>query len=724
MKTAIKSAGEIDNDLVVCRCAGVLRSEIAAQAKLVNGDVEAICQSTGAGVTCGGCIPIIGEIAGRTRMGRAELVDKIILDCQHAAFRFKVEEELLEGLVDKPCQDTLLETWIGGRPLSRSYTITSSCRDKLELEIIVRREPNGLVSRWLHDTANNEHFFRLSAPFGGISKVKEDRIVFAAAGIGITPALAWLRHRAFGGDGAERCLVHWWNRAEADSGLVKQLEAAIDGARTAGVDVEFTRSDTRCTTSPRLSRSSCDLWLSHVLSVDRDLIHVCGPQGFMDLFVIALDCQDWPKEQRVLASFISSPGAGAALASEQASHYRVERFDFRTDPIVANGFTLDSAASPERLLCEAEAFLRQYYFEEGAETSYEIRIDDIQSQIESTGTYSHTQAELSFGARLAWRNSARCIGRFFWQSLTVRDRRILGEGLGEAQLAHTIFEDLLEHIRFATNGGDIRAALTVFRPRDPEIRILNPQLILYAGHRNSDGTFIGDPKNVELTELAKALGWQPSGTCFDVLPLMIRIGTSLPYIFEIPKSEILEVELHHPDETSVASLGLKWFALPAVSDMALDLGGITYSAAPSNGFYMGTEIGSFNIADPQRYAQLENFAHAMNLDTSEVNPLWRDQAMVEINRSVLHSFRCAGVRILDHHALSEWFRRFREDEEQQSRPVYGHWPWIVPPMSANLSHIWHDTNLKKVMLKPGFFYQNRKSAIRECLEMISDPSKL
>ncbi|MFP3489798.1 FAD-binding oxidoreductase, partial [Staphylococcus sp. SIMBA_130] len=82
--------------------------------------------------------------------------------------------------------------------MSRSYTITSSCRDKLELEIIVRREPNGLVSRWLHDTANNEHFFRLSAPFGGISKVKEDRIVFAAAGIGITPALAWLRHRAFG----------------------------------------------------------------------------------------------------------------------------------------------------------------------------------------------------------------------------------------------------------------------------------------------------------------------------------------------------------------------------------------------------------------------------------------------------------------------------------------------------------------------------------------------
>ena len=33
------------------------------------------------------------------------------------------------------------------------------------------------------------------------------------------------------------------------------------------------------------------------------------------------------------------------------------------------------------------------------------------------------QAELAFAARVAWRNSSRCIGRLYWRSLRVRDRR-------------------------------------------------------------------------------------------------------------------------------------------------------------------------------------------------------------------------------------------------------------------------------------------------------------
>jgi hypothetical protein len=35
----------------------------------------------------------------------------------------------------------------------------------------------------------------------------------------------------------------------------------------------------------------------------------------------------------------------------------------------------------------------------------------IAAEIDETGTYSHTSDELQFGARLAWRNSNRCIGR-------------------------------------------------------------------------------------------------------------------------------------------------------------------------------------------------------------------------------------------------------------------------------------------------------------------------
>jgi nitric oxide synthase oxygenase domain/subunit len=36
-----------------------------------------------------------------------------------------------------------------------------------------------------------------------------------------------------------------------------------------------------------------------------------------------------------------------------------------------------------------------------------------------TGTYDLTETELTFGAKLGWRNSARCIGRIQWTKLQV-----------------------------------------------------------------------------------------------------------------------------------------------------------------------------------------------------------------------------------------------------------------------------------------------------------------
>ena len=148
----------------------------------------------------------------------------------------------------------------------------------------------------------------------------------------------------------------------------------------------------------------------------------------------------------------------------------------------------------------------------------------------------------------------------------------------------------------------------------------------------------------------------------------------MPRLFEIPKEDVLEVEIESPENPELTKLGLKWFAVPAVSDMALDLGGIQYPAAPFSGFYMGTEIGSFNLSDEGRYNKLAAIADAFGINRDPEELLWRDQAMLEINKAVLYSFRRAGVRIMDHHALSALFSQFRKAEEESKRPAYGHWP--------------------------------------------------
>ena len=52
-------------------------------------------------------------------------------------------------------------------------------------------------------------------------------------------------------------------------------------------------------------------------------------------------------------------------------------------------------------------------------------------------------------------------------------------------------------------------------------------------------------------------------------------------------------------------LGLKWFCVPTVSAMAVDCGGLLFTACPFNGWYMSTEIRARNLADTHRYNKLE-----------------------------------------------------------------------------------------------------------------------
>ncbi|GCE20142.1 nitric oxide synthase oxygenase [Dictyobacter kobayashii] len=310
----------------------------------------------------------------------------------------------------------------------------------------------------------------------------------------------------------------------------------------------------------------------------------------------------------------------------------------------------------------------------------------MRSELERSGTYWQTQEELTYGAMVAWRNNARCIGRLNWQKLHVRDMRALST-------AQDIFTALVEHIRLATNRGKIQSMITIFAPQSPGdagIRIWNPQLIRYAGYRQADGCVVGDPLHIELTEAVQRLGWLGAqGGAFDLLPIVIQMPGHAPEIFELPRDCILEVTLSHPEFSWFADLGLKWHALPVISNMRLEIGGISYTAAPFNGWYMGTEIGARNLGDVERYNLLPCIARAMGLETHSDRTLWKDRALVELNRAVLHSFELAGVTIIDHHTAARQFMHHEKYERQAGRNLYADWGWIVPPMSGSTTPVFH-----------------------------------
>ena len=337
-------------------------------------------------------------------------------------------------------------------------------------------------------------------------------------------------------------------------------------------------------------------------------------------------------------------------------------------------------------LAEAEDFVRLHHHEHPDQPqSLLTRLLEIRRQIHETGTYRHTHDELTFGARVAWRNSSRCIGRLYWHSLRVVDRR-------DASAPEEIHQHLITHLREATNSGRIRPTISVFAPDTPGHpgpRVWNEQLIRYAGHRKSDGSVVGDPAYVDFTELVHKMGWNAPGSPFDVLPLIISTHDTKPQLFDVPADAVLEVPLRHPEHEWFADLGLRWHALPAISNMRLRIGGIDYPLAPFNGWYMGTEIGARNFVDEDRYDLLPLIAARLGLDTSSDTTLWRDRALVELNVAVLHSFAEAGVKISDHHTESRRFLTHLEKEERAGRTVPADWSWIVPPLSGGITSVFH-----------------------------------
>lgn len=280
---------------------------------------------------------------------------------------------------------------------------------------------------------------------------------------------------------------------------------------------------------------------------------------------------------------------------------------------------------------EAREFLQLFHTETAQEAGFERRLRQVREEIAATGSYRHTAAELRFGARVAWRNSARCIGRLYWQSLRVRDRR-------HVSVPAEVAAECAQHLREATRDGQIRPTITVFAPDKPGCcgpRIDNDQLIRYAGHRNADGSVHGDPRHAEFTDRVVAMGWRrPNPACwFDLLPVMISSGGIAAQLFELPRDAVLEVPLRHPEYGWFADLRLRWHAVPAISNMPLVIGGVRYPAAPFNGWYLNTEIGARNLADADRYDQLPVIAERMGLDTSSRRTLWPDRALVELVRA-------------------------------------------------------------------------------------------
>ncbi|XP_045593279.2 nitric oxide synthase, salivary gland [Procambarus clarkii] len=357
---------------------------------------------------------------------------------------------------------------------------------------------------------------------------------------------------------------------------------------------------------------------------------------------------------------------------------------------------------PAEVLTQAKEFLDDYYTSMKKLSSEEHtgRWKEVEASVLARGTYHLTLEEMEYGAKLAWRNAPRCIGRINWTRLKVFDAR-------DVTTPQEMFAAICRHLKYGTNDGNIRSVITVFpqrRPGKPDFRVWNQQLISFAGYANPDGTVTGDPAYVTFTQICEGLGWKGGGGRFDVLPLVLSAATGEPQFFPIPDDLVLRVPLHHPRFEWFKELELQWFALPAVSSMMFDCGGVEFTAAPFNGWYMSTEVAARDLCDSQRYNILQVVGEKMGLDTRSNITLWKDAAVLEVHHAVLHSYKEANVTLMDHYTAAESFMQFAENEYQQRGGCPADWAWIVPPVSGALTPVFHQ-EMSLYYLKPAYEYQ-------------------
>lgn len=336
---------------------------------------------------------------------------------------------------------------------------------------------------------------------------------------------------------------------------------------------------------------------------------------------------------------------------------------------------------------EAVAFIRQFARETGLpDTLRAAREREVVRALATCGHYEHSADELAFGARLAWRNHARCIGRLRWKALEVFDCRHLVS-------PDAIAARMVQHMMEAHADGPVRSSISIFAPATAggtPATIESAQIIQYAGYIAADGRVIGDRQGIEATRTAISLGWQPPAEPgrHDILPFVIRDSQGRRHLCNLPPAAVREVAIAHPSCAALGALGIRWYSVPCVANMVLTIGGIDYPCAPFNGHYMASEIASRDLADMRRYDLLPAVAEALGLDRAG-DPLWRDTALTELNRAVLLSFQAAGVTISDHHEESARYMEFVALEQRAGRTPHGDWSWIVPPQASAACPVFH-----------------------------------
>jgi ferredoxin-NADP reductase len=199
---------------------------------------------------------------------------------------------------------------IGGARMNRSYSISSSPTQRDYVELTVKREPRGAVSRHLDDLLRVGDLIEVGGPVGRFTfdGSEAESIVLISGGVGITPMMSiarYLTDRSWPGD----IFFLYACRAPADFIFAREIGLLQRANPKLHVTVVMERPEGTDWQGPK-GRLSTQLLSQSVPDIGSRRIHLCGPPVMMDAVKALLAELKVPPEQVKTEDFGTAAPSG------------------------------------------------------------------------------------------------------------------------------------------------------------------------------------------------------------------------------------------------------------------------------------------------------------------------------------------------------------------------------------------------------------------------------
>lgn len=199
-----------------------------------------------------------------------------------------------EVITYHPGQYIGLQLLINGEEVRRNYSL-SSASNQHYLRISVKRENNGVVSNFLHDTIKVGDTINIFPPAGDFTLDNSQKpVVFITAGVGITPSIAMTQEALK--QSRDITFIHCARHPKVDAFYeqIRQWEKEFPRFKAHFVyDAMDTNSNVKADATGHITQALLTEWIKQPTEAE---IYFLGPKGFMAFIKQTLANMGVPEE--------------------------------------------------------------------------------------------------------------------------------------------------------------------------------------------------------------------------------------------------------------------------------------------------------------------------------------------------------------------------------------------------------------------------------------------